>query len=193
MGRVARFPIKHPLITAAVLAGTSAMLNNVPEDSQQFRTNRGAIADRMDTESTDQMLAEYQRLRKGRAWYDKAGSFVGQFVGAQGAERDTIEEYERRLQARGVTPGTGKRTVTPDQFGYEEVGSAYRRASISFLSTQGGNDTPAAPGTPEAALAMAKEQRAGVSPDSAVGAALDKMIEKLEEISRNTDKKAEVR
>lgn len=55
---------------------------------------------------------------------------------------------KRRLAEAGVDldkptagqRGTPRDQVTPDQFGYEEVGSAYKRASVSFLSTTPAED-----------------------------------------------------
>ena len=109
------------------------------QSSEEFRTRHGENADALDqmqsTGGSDALLAEYQRLRAGRSSAAKFQSWVGGGFGYAGQERDTIDELERRLQSMGVTPGTGRRKVTPAEASYEDVGSAYKRASLSFLNS----------------------------------------------------------
>ena len=66
---------------------------------------------------------------------------------------------KRKLGEAGIDldkPGrkSPRDQVTPDQFGYEEVGSAYKRASVGFLSQQ-------AAGAEEASRKKAEEEAAG--------------------------------
>lgn len=138
-GRVARFPIKHPFMTAAlVLGGASAASSGSPSNGNEYRAARGADADELDrlesTGGTAAMLQQYNEIRGRRTAGAKTYSAIGGMFGGAGPEHDRLVELERRLMAQGITPSTGKRQVTPDQFGYEEVGSAYRRASVGFLS-----------------------------------------------------------
>jgi len=140
-GRAIRSPMAKGVGIAALAGGVYAMTPSSPTGSDEFRTRHGANADELDAMggNTDAMLKKLNELKAGRTSGQKFYSAVGSIAGYAGQERDTIEELERRLIARGVTPGTGKKRddVTPAAAAYEEVGSAYRRASIGFLNQYG--------------------------------------------------------
>ena len=183
LGRAVRFGKGNPyLIGAAVAAGTAAALGpNTPSDSNEFRSRHGENADELDKlgGSSDALLKKRAELMEGRSYATRFQSAIGGVFGYHGQEYDTLSEIDRRLTAQGFTPGTGRRSVTPDQFGYEEAGSAYQRASISYLRNApspelGPNGNPIA--SPEETKAL-----------------FQKMADQLEQIKKNTDAKPESR
>lgn len=141
-GRIARLPIKHPFLVAATAIGVgSAMSSSSPSSGEEYRAARGADADEMDRLQKEGGVAalqkQYDDIRSKRMSGHKAFSYIGGMFGGAGPEHDKLMETERRLMAAGVTPGTGKRRdVTPAQAGYEEIGSAYQRASVAFLNKE---------------------------------------------------------
>ena len=183
LGRAIRFPVKHPFVTAAVVAGTMAGIGGGNGGDEWFRKYHGDNAIDLDDlqggGGADALQKRRNALMAGRGTFSKATSWLGARAGYAGQERDTIEEIERRLSAMGVNAETGKqrRQVTPDQFGYEEVGSAYKRASVGFLSKNAPGDKAEGEGGAAAGLADALKTVAAI----------------LQQIERNTDRKADVR
>jgi hypothetical protein len=191
---------KVAAIGATVVAGNQMREG---QDSQEFRSRHGANADELDRlegEGTDALLNRYRQMRANRGTFSKVTSWIGGGAGYAGQERDTIEETERRLMARGVTPETGKRRdVTPNDFGYEEVGSAYRRASIGSLGVNTSTDD----GTGRSVTDMAqgiidrgRQAGQGMSGETSVvdlAKSIMEMTSVLEMIAKNTEKKTDVR
>jgi hypothetical protein len=177
LGRAVRSPLAKGLGVAAIAGGVYAATPSTPASSDEFRARHGANADELDKlqaeGGTEALLKKYQELKAKRTSGQKFYSAVGSMFGAAGQERDTLEETERRLIAKGVTPETGKRrSVTPAGVEYEEVGSAGRRAGISFLNQTAADDANSGAGAAEGTKAML-----GV----------------LQQIARNTEKKPEVK
>lgn len=63
---------------------------------------------------------------------------MGWMMPAGGKTDQELTDLEKKV---GKPGDEQRRRVTPDQFGYEQAGSAYRRASVSFLSTTAAQDS----------------------------------------------------
>lgn len=193
LGRAVRSPLAKGIGIAAVAGAVYGLTPSTPGSSDEFRARHGANADELDrlqgSGGDAALLQKYKELQANRTSGQKFYSAIGSIFGAPGQERDTLEETERRLIARGITPSTGKKRedVTPAGASYEEVGSAYRRASISFLNTNsatsvGGAAGGAMPGATGNPVATPAETVAG----------LEKIAKILEEMKKQGEPKSAV-
>jgi hypothetical protein len=111
------------------------------------------------------------------------------------------DQMSRRGMAGGTAPSDGgrrdRRDVTPNDFGYEEVGSAYRRASIGALSVNTDDGTGrSVTDMAQGIIDRGRQAGQGMGGETSVvdlAKSIMEMTSVLEAIAKNTEKKTDVR